>query len=38
MGWAGRRLVARQFSHEAKAERMERLYLDILQRKGCLRP
>jgi glycosyltransferase involved in cell wall biosynthesis len=34
LGRAGRRLVERQFSHAAKAERVERLYLDILRRKG----
>lgn len=34
MGWAGRQLVEQHFSHAAKAERMEQLYLDILRRKG----
>jgi glycosyltransferase involved in cell wall biosynthesis len=34
MGWAGRRLVERCFSHEVKAERMEQLYRAILRRKG----
>jgi glycosyltransferase involved in cell wall biosynthesis len=37
LGRAGRRLVAQRFSHEVKAERVERLYLDILQRKGFRR-
>lgn len=35
-GRAGRRLVEQCFSHEVKAERVERLYLDILHRKGFL--
>ncbi|MBI3329385.1 MAG: glycosyltransferase family 4 protein [Nitrospinae bacterium] len=34
MGWAGRQIVERRFSHDAKAERMEQLYLGILRRKG----
>ena len=34
MGMAGRRLVAQHFSHDAKAARLEQLYLDILRRKG----
>lgn len=38
MGWAGRQLVEQHFSHDAKAERMEQLYLDILRRKGYHRP
>jgi glycosyltransferase involved in cell wall biosynthesis len=37
LGRAGRRLVEEHFSHEVKAARMEQLYLDILQRKGCRR-
>jgi glycosyltransferase involved in cell wall biosynthesis len=37
LGWAGRRLVEAHFSHEVKAARVEELYLDILQRKGCHR-
>jgi glycosyltransferase involved in cell wall biosynthesis len=37
MGWAGRRMVERYFSHDAKAERIEQLYRNILQRKGYLR-
>jgi hypothetical protein len=37
MGWAGRHMVERQFSHDVKAEHVERLYLDILRRKGYLR-
>jgi len=36
LGRAGRRLVEQRFSHEVKAERVERLYLDILHRKGFL--
>jgi glycosyltransferase involved in cell wall biosynthesis len=37
MGWAGRRMVEREFSHDAKAERVETLYRTILRRKGYLR-
>jgi L-malate glycosyltransferase len=36
MGWAGRRLVEREFSHDVKAERVEQLYRHILHRKGYL--
>jgi glycosyltransferase involved in cell wall biosynthesis len=36
MGWAGRHMVERDFSHEVKAQRVEQLYQQILQRKGCL--
>jgi glycosyltransferase involved in cell wall biosynthesis len=36
LGRAGRRVVEQRFSHEAKAARMEKLYLDILRRKRCL--
>jgi hypothetical protein len=36
MGWTGRRVVERDFSHDAKAGYVEALYLDILRRKGCL--
>jgi glycosyltransferase involved in cell wall biosynthesis len=35
-GRAGRRVVEQRFSHEARAARMEELYLDILRRKGYL--
>jgi glycosyltransferase involved in cell wall biosynthesis len=38
MGWAGRQVVERHFSHDAKAARVEQLYLDILRRKGYARP
>lgn len=37
IGWAGRRMVERDFSHDAKAERVEQLYLNILRSKGYLR-
>jgi glycosyltransferase involved in cell wall biosynthesis len=37
MGRAGRRMVERGFSHDAKAERVEQLYRNILQHKGYLR-
>jgi glycosyltransferase involved in cell wall biosynthesis len=37
LGWAGRRMVERDFSHDAKAGYVEALYLDILCRKGFLR-
>jgi glycosyltransferase involved in cell wall biosynthesis len=36
LGWAGRRMVERDFSHDAKAGYVEALYLDILRRKGRL--
>ena len=36
LGSAGRRVVERDFSHDAKAGYVEALYLDILRRKGCL--
>lgn len=36
LGWAGRRMVERDFSHDAKAGHVEALYLDILRRKGRL--
>jgi L-malate glycosyltransferase len=36
LGWAGRRMVERHCSHDAKAERVERLYLKILHHKGYL--
>jgi glycosyltransferase involved in cell wall biosynthesis len=38
MGWGGRQVVARHFSHDAKAARVEQLYLDILKRKGYGHP
>ena len=34
MGWAGRQMVERGFSHDAKAERVEELYFNILRDKG----
>jgi glycosyltransferase involved in cell wall biosynthesis len=34
MGWAGRRMVERDFSHDVKAERVEELYRNILRDKG----
>jgi glycosyltransferase involved in cell wall biosynthesis len=34
LGWAGRRMVEGDFSHDAKAQRVEQLYQQILQRKG----
>jgi glycosyltransferase involved in cell wall biosynthesis len=36
LGWAGRRMVERSFSHDVKAERVEQLYRQILHRKGYL--
>jgi L-malate glycosyltransferase len=36
LGWAGRRMVKRDFSHDAKAGHVEALYLEILRRKGRL--
>ncbi len=37
LGWAGRRMVERHCSHDAKAERVEQLYRKVLQDKGYLR-
>jgi glycosyltransferase involved in cell wall biosynthesis len=37
LGWAGRRIVEREFSHDVKAERIEQLYRHILHHKGYLR-
>jgi glycosyltransferase involved in cell wall biosynthesis len=37
LGRAGRRLVERQWSHDAKAEQVEQLYRKILHHKGYLR-
>ncbi|MBI3329049.1 MAG: glycosyltransferase family 4 protein [Nitrospinae bacterium] len=34
MGWVGRQHVEQHFAHDAKAERIEQLYLTILRRKG----
>jgi glycosyltransferase involved in cell wall biosynthesis len=34
LGWAGRRMVEGDFSHDVKAQRVEQLYRQILQRKG----
>jgi glycosyltransferase involved in cell wall biosynthesis len=36
MGWTGRHMVERDFSHEVKAQRVEQLYRQILERKGYL--
>jgi glycosyltransferase involved in cell wall biosynthesis len=36
LGWAGRRMVEREFSHDVKAERIEQLYRHILHHKGYL--
>jgi hypothetical protein len=36
LGWAGRRMVEGNFSHDVKAHRVEQLYRQILQRKGYL--
>jgi glycosyltransferase involved in cell wall biosynthesis len=36
LGWAGRRMVERSFSHDVKAERVEQLYQHLLQHKGYL--
>jgi glycosyltransferase involved in cell wall biosynthesis len=36
LGWAGRHLVERYFSHDVKAKRIEQLYWQILRHKGYL--
>jgi glycosyltransferase involved in cell wall biosynthesis len=36
LGWAGRHLVEREYSHDVKAERVEQLYRQILHHKGYL--
>ena len=36
LGWAGRHMVESHFSHDAKADRVEYLYRQILRRKGYL--